>query len=138
MAITGDPCLRQLAHHLPAKPDPATPAKLQPKPGSLLDSRPERGRRPGRQEDDQESTCPPGERGQAGQLISRAGHRGSGPGRWPPYRDRRQVQDDHVHRPGLEERTGHRERLAGPVRDEDGQPFESHPASHGLNRIQAP
>jgi hypothetical protein len=127
MAVSGDADLRPLADHLPAEANPASPAKLQPEPGTLVHGRPQRRRRLRRHQDEQQRPGAPGERGQPGHLVRRPGDAA-----------RPEIQHEHVHGPCLEEGAGHRESLGEVVRDEHREPFEVDPAGDRLDRIEAP
>jgi hypothetical protein len=127
VAVSGDADLRPLADHLPAEANPASPAKLQPEPGTLVHGRPQRGRCLRRHQDEQQGPGAPGERGQPGHLVRR-----------PADPARPEIQHEHVHGSRLEEGARHREGLGEIIRDERCEPFEVDPAGDRLDRVEAP
>ena len=154
VVVLRDADLRPLADDLAAEADPAAAPQLEPEPGTLLQDGPERRGNPGGLEDEEERAGATGERDEAAELVGgprRAGRRGTaatdgqrrvrdgrcrardGPGPRP-----REVEDEEVGRPRLEERPRHRERLVDGVRDEDREPLQAHAASNRLHGIQAP
>ncbi len=52
--------------------------------------------------------------------------------------DRREVQEEEIHRPARDERAGHRQGLVQGGRLEDDEPLEADAAGHRLHRVQAP
>lgn len=145
VAVPLDADLRPLPDDLPAQPDPAAPAELQPQPNPG-----ERVAKAGgeirRLEHEEERPGPPGEREEPGELVGGARGRAepatSGcaragiPGNTAaPFAE---VENEDVHHSGLEERAGHRERLGRSVRDEYHEPFEPDAPGDRLHRVQAP
>ena len=92
----------------------------------------------------------PARRANATRRPSRSASRGGRVGGEPPRRAGRrrarrgpvprprEVEDEEVDRPRLEERPRHRERLVDGARDEDREPLQAHAAGHRLHGIQAP
>ncbi len=125
MAVTGDDHPGQLTDDLAPQPDPALSGKLQAKPGPDR----VRGRRgdAGWLQDHQEDPGSTSECPETSQALGDATTSG------PP----RQIDDEQVHRPGLEERPCHLQPLVEVDGSEDGQPLESDPPGHRLDRIEA-
>jgi hypothetical protein len=154
VVVLRDVDLRLLADDLAAKANPAAASQLEPEPGALLESSPERRANPGGLEDEEERTGAPGERDEAAELVGglrRAGRRGTvaaagrrrahdGRCRTPggPVPHSRKIEHEKIDRPCLEERPRHRERLVDRVRDENREPLQAHAASNCLHGIQAP
>jgi hypothetical protein len=160
VVVLRDADLRLLADDLAAEANPAAAPQLEPEPGALLEGGPERRGNPGGLEDEEERTGAPGERDEAAELVGgprRADRRGTaaaaGRRRVPRRRCRvrgercrrggpvprsREVENEEVRRPRLEERPRHREPLVERVRDEDREPLQAHAAGNRLHGIQAP
>jgi len=154
VVVLRDADLRPLADDLAAEADPAAAPQLEPEPGTLLQDGPERRGNPGGLEDEEERAGATGERDEAAELVGgprRAGRRGTAAtagrrrvrdgrcrARDGPVPRPREVEDEEVGRPRLEERPRHRERLVDRARDENREPLQAHAAGNRLHGIQAP
>ena len=134
--VAGDHHLRPLADDVPAEPDPRPPGELETEPGRLGDGRGQPARGPlqaGGLQHDEEGLRPPGKGRQPAEPISDARHP-----RGPGQPAARQVQDQHVHRPAGQQRTGDGQPLVEVVRGDDHEPVEPDPPGDRLDRIEAP
>lgn len=151
--VPGDDHLRPLADDIPPEPDPRPADELEPETGRLAERLAEARREVGRLEDDEHRPGPAGERGEsleplgdrwcpaagratgAGAAAGPAGRRARGTG------DRlsgRQVDQQEVDRPPLDEHPRHRQAVVDRVGREDDEPIEANPARDRLDRIEAP
>jgi len=151
VVVLRDADLRPLADDLAAEADPAAPPQLEAEPGALLQGAPERRGNPGRLEDEEERAGAAGERDEAAEPVGEPGRAGAGAAggrrrmddgrcraRQGPVPCPREVEDEEVDRPRLEERPRHRERLVDGARDEDREPLQAHAAGRRLHGIEAP
>ena len=144
VVVLRDADLRPLADDLAPEADPTAAPQLEPEPGTLLQDGPERRRNPGGLEDEEERAGATGERDEAGELIGGPGRArtaatgGRRRARGGPVPRPREIEDEEVDRPRLEERPRHRERLVDGARDEDREPLQAHAAGHRLHGIEAP
>lgn len=122
------PCdghLRPLADDIAPEADPGPPDELEAETGPGTERI---GPPAGRLEHDEHRTGPSGERREPAESVE-------DPAR--PLESGWQVDEQQVHRPGLEKRTGQGQALVEGRRDEHGEPFEADPAGHGLDRVEA-
>ena len=126
-AIPGDGDLRPLADDIPAEPDPRSPRELEPEAG--LGAEGIGGIGPARLQRDEEDPGPSGERRQAGEPVEDPAG---------PSEPGRQVDEEEVDRPGLEQGARERQALVEVDRDEDDQPLETDPSGDRLDRVEAP
>lgn len=153
--VPGDDHLRPLADDIPPEPDPRPADELEPETGRLAERLAEARREVGRLEDDEHRPGPAGERGESleplgdrrrpttgrttgsrtGPGIAPAGRRPSATGGRPPVR---QVEEEEVDRPPLDERPRDRQAVVDRVGRKDDEPIEAHPACDRLDRIEAP
>ncbi len=151
--VPGDDHLRPLADDIPSEPDPRLADELEPETGRLAEHLAEARREVGRLEDDEHRPGPAGERGESLEPLGdrwcptagratrtwagtgTTGRRTSGTGGRRPVR---QVEEQEVDRPPLDERPRHRQAVVDRVGREDDEPIEAHPARDRLDRIEAP
>ena len=153
--VPGDDHLRPLADDIPPEPDPRPADELEPETGRLAERLAEARREVGRLEDDEHRPGPAGERGESleplgdrrrpttgrttgsrtGPGIAPAGRRPTATGGRPPIR---QVEEEEVDRPPLDERPRDRQAVVDRVGRKDDEPIEAHPACDRLDRIEAP
>lgn len=152
----GDDDVRPLPDDVPPEPDPRPPHELEAEAGGALERLSQRRRQAGRLQDDEHRAGSPSERPEAPQAI-RDGGRAPRDGILPGSRDGPpmlplhgaptvlpracpnvgEVHEEEVHRPALDERTGHRQAVLDRIRGEDDEPFEPDAARDGLDRIEA-
>jgi len=144
VVVLRDADLRPLADDLAAEADPAAAPQLEAEPGTLLQGAPERRGNPGRLEDEEERAGAAGERDEAAEPVRGPGRAGTAAtggrrrARGGPVPRPREIEDEEVGRPCLEERPCHRERLVDGARDENREPFQAHAAGHRLHGVEAP
>jgi hypothetical protein len=136
VSISRDPGSGQLADHVPAQPDPGSPAQLELESGRLLDRRGNRARQTGRLDDDQLDLRPTGDGRQPVNSIAQLGSGGL-PFRGPNGPDR-QVQQQKIYGPVLKEHGRHRQRLFQRIRGQDHEPLQPDASGDCLHGIQAP
>ena len=124
-AAAGHLDLGPLSDDVVAEPDPGPTLELQAEPEAGI-QRPV-GPASRRLEDDEQGTGPPGERGEAAEGVDE-------PGR--PAEPGRQVEEEQVDGPALEERARHRERLLDRGRCHDHEPLEPDAAGDRLDRVE--
>ena len=104
-----------------------SPSELEADPRPLPDRGGHRAGEPRWFEDEEGDPGPAGQGGEPAEPIGEPrGALGTG---W-------QVDDEEVHGPARQERSGHREALIRLGRREDDEPFRPDPAGHGLDRIE--
>jgi hypothetical protein len=130
VAVAGDRDLAPAADDVPAEPDPAIGAELQPEPARLLHRGRERPPERHRLEQDEQRPRPPGERGEPAEPVPNPRPRD---GRVPSLG---QVDDQQVHGPCRQERARHRERLLEVRGHEHDEPLRAHAAAHGLDGVE--
>ncbi len=150
-AIARDDHLRSLADDVSAEPDPRSPLELEADAGGLAHG----GREPMRGsrartglrrwlEDHERDPGSPGECREPSQSIAesrsrgRRGPRGAGSvnRRSPRAATARQVDDQQVHRPAREQRTGDGETFLGIAGRQDDEPLRLDAPRHRLDRIE--
>ncbi len=107
--------------------DPRPALELQADPRPLPDRGGHAADEAGWLEDEERDARPAGEGGETPESIGELRC---------PIRSRRHVDDQEVHGPPGQERPGDREALVGRRRRQHDQPFQLHPASHGLHGIE--
>jgi hypothetical protein len=146
VAVPRDAHLHALPDHVPTQPDPGPPAQLQPERGDLGQGARHRGRQLRRLEHDQLDARLAGQRREAVQSLAqrrgrKLGHSGSRCRQPRPPTDHRQVgrqvQQQQVHRPVLEEQRRHGQRLLDGIRHQDDQPVQLDTPRRRLDRVQA-
>ena len=132
VTVVGDERLRPLADDVPAQPDPRPTVQLQPDARRLVHCGRQAAAQPGTIQDEEQRLRSSGERRQAMEPIG-------DPGRCirPGEPAARQVEDEHVHRPPREQRSGDRQPLVQALRRHDDEPLEPDPAGDRLDRIEA-
>ena len=116
-----------LPDDVPPEPDPGLPGELEADPRPLPDRGSHRAGEPRRLEDEEGDARSAGEGGEPAEPIGK-------PGR--PLRPGRQVDDEEVHRPAGQERSGHRQPLIGILRREHHEPRRLDATGHGLHRVE--
>jgi hypothetical protein len=134
-AIPRDTHLYPLAHHFSSEPDPRPAAQLQSQRRDLRQGAGQLVRQAGGLEHEQLDAGLSDQRRQPVQPLPQCRRRRAGPARREA--SRRQVQQQHVHRPVLEEQRRHRQRLLDRIRGQDDQPVQPHSPGRGLDWIQA-
>jgi hypothetical protein len=125
--VAGDDHLRSLADHVPSEADPRSTGQLEPDPSGFGDRGRDAGDEPRWLEHDQGDPGPASQRREPAEAVGNA--RGS-------LDPRREVDDEEVHGPAGEERTGDREPLVRVLRGEDDEPLQLDSAGDGLDRIE--
>ena len=128
--VAGDRDLAPASDDVPAEPDPALRAELQPEPARLLDRGRERATERHRLQQHEQRARPSGERGEPAEPVPH-----------PRPRDGRvasvgQVDDQQVHGPCRHQRACHRERLIEVRGHEHDEPFGPHATAHRLDGIE--
>ncbi len=132
--IADDRHLRPLADDVPPEPDPRPPDELEVESRRLGERACQVPRQARRLEEDEEGPGPPGECREPMDPVRRSAMRAvSTPGR--PLD--REIRNEEIHRPALEELTGHRQALVERRRREDDKPFEPNPTGDRLHRVEA-
>lgn len=132
--IPRDAHLGPLPYDVPAEAYPRPPAQLQAERGNLGQRAHQRRGQTRRLEHQQLDPGSTRQRRQAVQSLAQSG-RGQ---TQAIARQRRQVQQQQVHRSVLEEHRRHRQRLLDGVRREYDQPFELNAPSRRFDRVEAP
>ena len=132
MAIARDGHHAPLPNDIPAQPDPARSAQLEPDPACLLDGGGQTAGECVRLEDDEHGTGASGERREPSQSVP---HRPGGPGGVPAIRE---VHHEQIHGSRGEQRRGQCEGLLEVGRSEHHEPLQSHAARDGLHGIEGP
>jgi hypothetical protein len=132
VAVARDGGLAALPYHVPPEADPARLPQLQPQAARLLHGRGERPVQRGRLQHHEQRPGAPGQRREPAQPVPHPfpGNRGV-----PTVR---QVQDQQVHGPGREQRSGQRERLLEVHGRQDHEPLQADPARDGLHGVERP
>jgi hypothetical protein len=131
-AVPGNHHLGPLADDVAAEPDPGASGELEPEPDRFGEGAGDARGETGRLEDDEEAARATGERGKPMETI----RDGGGAGR--SVRAGREIDEEEVDRPALEERAGHREALVERDGGHDDEPLEPDAAGDGLDGIEAP
>ena len=123
----GDHDLGSLADDIATQPDPRPASELEADPRPLPDRGGHRAGEPRWFEDEEGDPGPSGQGSKPAEPIGEPrGALGMG---W-------QVDDEEIHGPARQERSGHREALIRIGRREDDEPFRPDPARYGLDRIE--
>jgi hypothetical protein len=120
-----------LADDIAAEPDPRATRQFQAQAAGLCDGPGHRPAQSGRFEDDEERLRPTSERGQPAQPIrdeARAIR-----GREPATGE---IQDEQIHRPTGQQRTGDGKAFVEGGRGDDHEPLEANAARDGLDRVE--
>ena len=124
--------LSPLPHHVPAQPNPGSPAQLQPQRRNLGESAGQGGGKAGWLQNEQLDARSTGQGSQSAETLGQVRRRNPG-----AHEPGRQIQQQQVHRSILEKHGRHRQRLLERIRRQDDEPLELNAPGNGLHRIQA-
>ncbi len=133
-SVAGDVHLRPLADDVASEVDPRPPRQLEPQPGRLRNGRREPAGKIRWLQDDDAHAGPPTQRREAAQPVTEpVGEATGSPARTGPCR---QVDDEQVHGPASEQRTGDGQPLVEVGRADDDEPLRPDAAGDGLDRVE--